>query len=104
MLSDTNVSHTEVSQSNPKSVADQQPVYSSPNKAAKKTKVSTAVGPSPPREIVKSVNDGAVQTYDTVQVTNGSMSVVNDDRKRKVSTGTSPPPQNMSTQVGYVYH
>lgn len=67
------------------------PIYSSVQK-----KVSTAVGSSPPKH-VKSVSDGAVQTYETVQVISDN---VKSDLSKK-STGTSPPPQNTATQVSY---
>lgn len=64
----------------------------------KKTKVSTAVGPSPPRELpsAKIVHDGAVQTYDTLEEVRKSAKTLGSN---KVSTGTSPPPQEISTQV-----
>lgn len=65
---------------------DNTPIYSS----VKKNKVSTGVGPT------RSVADGCVQTYDTI--TNVKSEINKSDSGRK-STGTSPPPQNMSTQV-----
>lgn len=69
---------------------DNTPIYSS----VKKNKVSTAVGRSPPRE-ARSVADGSVQTYDVLPV----KSELNKSDFHTKSTGTSPPPQNISTQV-----
>lgn len=73
--------------------SDNVPIYST---LVKKSKVSTAVGTtSGNAKEVKNVSDGSVQTYDFVEV----KSVKNRDGNLSTSTGTSPPPQNISTQV-----
>lgn len=74
------------------------PIYSSVKK-----KVSTAVGTTSSTtgtnsigsNSVKNVSDGAVQTYETLEEVKSAL------KSAKVSTscGTSPPPQNISTQV-----
>lgn len=70
----TEFSEPKVIEIEPKSKENEQIVKPIP-KMAEKTKVSTGCGPSPPRElIIKSPTS-------------------------KISTGTSPPPQTISTQV-----
>jgi E3 ubiquitin-protein ligase RNF31 len=58
-------------------------------------KVSTACGPSPDREI-----EEIFSNEKSIRVLSPSVMRENPSRSSKVSIGTSPPPQNMSTQVG----
>lgn len=60
----------------------------------KSRKVSTGCGPSPPKEIVAT---GSGST--NISRAASSSSINNISKPKKVSTGTSPPPQNISTQV-----
>lgn len=72
--------------------SDKDPIYST---LIKKNKVSTAVGSSSgAMKEIKQVSDGSVQTYDFVEVKS-----VPKEEHFSTSTGTSPPPQNIATQV-----
>lgn len=70
------------------------------NSAKGQIKVSTACGPSPDREI-----EEIFSNEKSIRVLSPSVMRENQpSRSSKVSIGTSPPPQNMSTQVGnYCY-
>jgi hypothetical protein len=89
---------------------------------AEKTKVSTGVGPSPPREIATeileskpvqtSVMTAATQSVTDTQATKSSTEIQTESSIKKISetsnkfktmtsTGTSPPPQSISTQVRF---
>lgn len=57
-------------------------------------KVSTSCGTSPIKELEKNVQKSENVTEDNSKKENKP-----EENKRKISTGTSPPPQNMSTQV-----
>lgn len=70
-------------------ISDKVPIYST---LKKKLKVSTGVGTN-----TGSMIESSVQTYDFVEVKSDK----NRDDNLRSSTGTSPPPQNMSTQVSY---
>lgn len=66
------------------------------NSAKGQIKVSTACGPSPDREI-----EEIFSNEKSIRVLSPSVMRENQhSRSSKVSIGTSPPPQNMSTQVG----
>ncbi|XP_063229781.1 LOW QUALITY PROTEIN: E3 ubiquitin-protein ligase lubel [Bacillus rossius redtenbacheri] len=71
--------------------------------ARKVAKVSTAVGPSPPREIVAPGSSEPVSAARKTSVSTGTQSPgdgAQQPRKKMVtSTGTSPPPQSASTQT-----
>jgi len=58
-------------------------------------KVSTACGPSPDREI-----EEIFSNEKSIRVLSPSVMRENPSRSSKVSIGTSPPPQTISTQVG----
>jgi hypothetical protein len=90
---------------------------------AQKITVSTAVGPSPPREIPVHITDSkpvwstvmstGIQSATETQTINSNTEILATESRTKInsetsskpkmvtSTGTSPPPQSISTQVWF---
>lgn len=72
------------------SVTEENPVNVCVDSEVKRDKVSTGVGGTPPRDVESEINTSEVITEQIKPV-----------RKISTTTGTSPPPQNISTQVQY---
>lgn len=68
----------------------------------KADRISTSCGTSPPREIVANTSNKIVNdlvTSDKLDSKTESIMIQRNDYKKTTSTGTSPPPQSISTQV-----
>jgi hypothetical protein len=68
--------------------------------ASVSAKVSTGCGPSPPREIQVQAQDRAsIRTTSCTTSTSPLREIIKQSAVMKKTTGTSPPPQSISTQV-----